>query len=659
MTNAGHADELKFLAGGGLSGMQLRTLDWAATPIGTPGGWPQSLRTAVKLMLSTRHPVSIFWGTDALHLFNDAAGQSFGAERRAAAMAQPGAVVWTEIWDVIGPQFEQVMAGGPATWHENQLVPITRDGRLEDVYWTYSYCPIDDPKAPNEVGGVLVIASETTATVLAEKRRAAEAQRQRTLFEQAPGFVIIMRGPEHVVEFVNREHRRLFNSDSWTGKPIRVAFPDISGQGFFDLLDEVFATGLTRRVDAAPARYRQPDTGDEKTRYLDFIYAPFFDAEGRMSGVFCEGFDVTERVEAAADLLSTEEQLRLATEAADIGWWDVEEGHGRLIWPPRVKAMFGISPDAPVSMDDFYAGLHPDDRDAVAATYAGAADPARRALYDVEYRTIGKEDGVQRWVAAKGRGVFDETGRCVRVIGTAIDITELKRAQEERLARQMEDAELREQFIAVLGHDLRNPLASVAAGTRVLLNRPERAAEIAQHIERSITRMSELIENVLDFARGRLGGGFVTTRDSEKPLEPVLLQVIDELREVHPERDVAVDIDLQEPVNCDRQRIGQLLSNLLGNALVYGAPTAPIKIRARAEGGQFELCVANSGAPIEPSALTRLFQPFFRGKVRGSREGLGLGLYICAEVAKAHGGTIDVTSNSETTRFTLRMPTDL
>lgn len=171
--------------------------------------------------------------------------------------------------------------------------------------------------------------------------------------------------------------------------------------------------------------------------------------------------------------------------------------------------------------------------------------------------------------------------------------------------------------------------------------------------------MSELIENVLDFARGRLGGGFVTTRDSERPLEPVLLQVIDELREVPPERDVAVDIDLQEPVNCDRQRIGQLLSNLLGNALVYGAPTAPIKIRARAEGGQFELCVANSGAPIEPSALTRLFQPFFRGKVRGSREGLGLGLYICAEVAKAHGGTIDVTSNSETTRFTLRMPTDL
>jgi PAS domain S-box-containing protein len=102
-------------------------------------------------------------------------------------------------------------------------------------------------------------------------------------------------------------------------------------------------------------------------------------------------------------------------------------------------------------MGDFYAGLQPEDRDVVAATYAGAADPARRALYDVEYRTIGKEDGLLRWIAAKGRGVFDETSRCVRVIGTAIDITDRKMAQEERLARQVEDAELREQFIAVLG----------------------------------------------------------------------------------------------------------------------------------------------------------------------------------------------------------------
>ena len=657
MADAVPSDGLKFLAGGGLAGSQMRALDWTASPLGLPAGWPQSLRTAVKLMLNTRHPVSILWGPDALLLFNDAAGQSFGSERQAAAVAQPAAIVWNDLWDVISPQFDQVMAGGAGTWHENQLIPIYQHGPKAEVYWSYSCCPIDHPQAPNEVGGVLVIAMETTDSALAARRKEAEAERQRSLFEQAPGFVIIMRGPEHLVEFVNREHRRLFDSDTWLGKPIRAAFPDIGDQGFFELLDKVYATGETVKAHEAPARYRQPDTGEEKTRYLDFIYAPFFDGEGRMSGVFCQGFDVTDRVEAAANLLSTEEQLRLATEAADIGWWDVEEGNGRLYWPPRVKAMFGISADAPVSMDDFYTGLHPEDRDHVAAVYAGAADPARRALYDVEYRTIGKEDGILRWVAAKGRGVFDESGQCKRVIGTAIDITERKLAQEEKLARQQEDAELREQFIAVLGHDLRNPLASVAAGTRFLVRHPERAAEISEQIERSISRMAELIENVLDFARGRLGGGFVTTRDNEKPLQPILLQVIDELRSVTPEREVAIDIDLQEPVTCDRQRIGQLLSNLLGNAFVYGAAGTPIQVRARAEDGQLELSVCNVGDDIEPSAVDRLFQPFFRGKVRGSREGLGLGLYICSEIAKAHGGTLEVTSNGGTTCFKLRMPT--
>ena len=159
----------------------------------------------------------------------------------------------------------------------------------------------------------------------------------------------------------------------------------------------------------------------------------------------------------------------------------------------------------PSSMDDFYAGLHPDDRQSVADTYAAAADPEQRALYDVEYRTIGKEDGVLRWIAAKGRGVFDETGSCRRMTGTAIDITERKLAQEQRLARDREEAELREQFIAVLGHDLRNPLASVAAGTRLMLRHPEKATEIAEQIERSIARMTFLIEDVLDFARGRAG----------------------------------------------------------------------------------------------------------------------------------------------------------
>ena len=166
--------------------------------------------------------------------------------------------------------------------------------------------------------------------------------------------------------------------------------------------------------------------------------------------------ETAERRRNADSLREREERLRLAVENADIGFWDVQEGHGNLTWPPRTKAMFGISADVPVTMEDFYAGLHPDDLPRVAEAYAAAADPAQRAVYDVEYRTIGKEDGVLRWVAAKGRGIFDKDGadaRCKRVIGTAIDITNSK-ATEETLREESHNLEILNRTGAAIASEL-------------------------------------------------------------------------------------------------------------------------------------------------------------------------------------------------------------
>jgi signal transduction histidine kinase len=226
------------------------------------------------------------------------------------------------------------------------------------------------------------------------------------------------------------------------------------------------------------------------------------------------------------------------------------------------------------------------------------------------------------------------------------------------LLDERKTSELREQFIAVLGHDLRNPLAAISAGAELLLRTPldGRATRTVGTIRASVKRMAGLIDDVMDFARGRLGSGLVLDRSADEPLEPVLRHVIAESRTSSPDRLIDAEIALNDPVNCDRTRLAQLLSNLLGNALTYGTPTQPIQVRATTDGQSFELSVANAGDPIPPAALDRLFQPFTRGAVRPSQQGLGLGLFIASEVARAHGGTLGVESSPTETRFTFRMP---
>ena len=145
-----------FLASDSANGKLIREIDWSKHPLGPPETWPVSLKTVVRIMLTTRHPMYVFWGPEHYALYNDAYAESLGPEKHPAMLGEPGRPFWSEIWDVIGPQIDFVMRGDGATWHENQLVPIIRNGALEDVYWTYGYSPIDDLDAPNGVGGVLV-----------------------------------------------------------------------------------------------------------------------------------------------------------------------------------------------------------------------------------------------------------------------------------------------------------------------------------------------------------------------------------------------------------------------------------------------------------------------------------------------------------------------
>ncbi|WP_423142803.1 GAF domain-containing sensor histidine kinase [Parablastomonas sp. CN1-191] len=245
-----------------------------------------------------------------------------------------------------------------------------------------------------------------------------------------------------------------------------------------------------------------------------------------------------------------------------------------------------------------------------------------------------------------------------QLIARQLEADEQLLSAHRQIADQQSLAQLREQFIAVLGHDLRNPIASIDAGTRTLARTPldERAAAVLNLMQGSVRRMKGLIDDLMDFARGRLGGGLALHISAEEPLGPVLEQVISELRSVHPEIAIATIGDCGAPFACDRQRIGQLLSNLLGNALTHGAQGGRVEIEARRQPGEFTLAVRNTGPKIAATALDGLFEPFVRAQADSGEQGLGLGLYIAAQIAQAHGGRIDVSSTDAETVFTFRMP---
>ncbi|WP_336055719.1 sensor histidine kinase [Nitratireductor sp. CH_MIT9313-5] len=241
-----------------------------------------------------------------------------------------------------------------------------------------------------------------------------------------------------------------------------------------------------------------------------------------------------------------------------------------------------------------------------------------------------------------------------RVEETVAERLKLERA----LQNERKQGVLREQFIAVLGHDLKNPLAAIDSGLRVLSREElsDRGQQVLGLVSKSTNRMVELIDDVLDFARGRLGEGIPIDRSPPRPLGPVLQQVIDEIASSNPDRTIDVSIDLNSDVECDRHRLAQMVSNLLGNAVIHGDPEQPVRLEAREENGRLVLSVINHGKPIPPEVQKRLFHPFSRGEPGGSHKGLGLGLYIAREIAVAHGGTLRVRSNEAETRFTLRMP---
>jgi PAS domain S-box-containing protein len=304
---------------------RVRAFDWASTPLGPIEQWPQSLATAVGICMNSRFPMFVWWGPQLVNIYNDAYVPILG-KRHPAAFGRPARESWDEIWPVVGPQAQAVMERGEATWNERVLLVMERHGYTEDTYFTWSYSPIIDESGG--IGGLFCACTEETQRVRAETERdellarlEAEHQRLASAFEQSPAFVALLRGREHVFEMVNARYLQLIGERQVVGKAVREALPDLEGQGFFELLDQVYAsgrpfvgTGMTARLHSGPAQALQD-------RVLDFVYQPMHGTDGAVTGILVHGVDVTERrrvEERDRFLLALDDAVRPLTDAGEI-----------------------------------------------------------------------------------------------------------------------------------------------------------------------------------------------------------------------------------------------------------------------------------------------------------------------------------------------------
>lgn len=414
-----------FLANGGAVGALMRTHDWSTSPLGHPETWPHSLRAVVGLLLNSKFPMFVAWGPELGFLYNDAYAEILGA-KHPMALGRRFQEIWSEIWGDILPLIERALAG-EATYHENLPLTMQRRGFEEQTWFTFSYSPVRDESG--NVAGMYCACVETTNQVLAEKYRNEENERFRTLFAQAPGFMALVRGPDHVFDLTNNAYLQLIGHRQILGKPVREALPEVAGQGFYELLDKVYTSGEPFVGHALPIKLQREPNGPLEERFVDFVYQPIRDARGAVTGIFAEGSDVTEHKLAEEALRTARTRLEATLNAAEIGTWLFDLKADKVYADPSMARLYGVSEaDANGGSSMAYFNvIHSDDVDTVKASVERSI--ATGEPYQDIYR-VCLPDGEYRIIHARGKIEFDSDGVPAWMPGVALDITRQRQAEE-------------------------------------------------------------------------------------------------------------------------------------------------------------------------------------------------------------------------------------
>jgi len=655
-------------------GALTRAYDWSASPLGPSENWPQSLRTAVRILLNSNHPMFIWWGSDLIQFYNDAYRRTMGPERHPSALGQRGRECWAEIWPMIGPQIDQVMSGGGATWHEKQLVPVTRYGKLEQVYWTYSYSPIDEDDG---IGGVLVVCQDVTADVVAAealREREAELARVQQLgriggleVDLTTGFRN-RRSPEYLLIHGLPPGAANETHEDW----VRRIHPEDR-----EATEKKFREAVAADVREYSVQYRIIRPSDGEVRWISVKATVERDENGKAIRLVGAHSDVTEQVVADLALRQSEEQYRrLADQLAELNAtlaqrveektrerdriWNVSQdlllvsdrdGVWRTVNPAWTRTLGWTEAELLNRTSEWLE--HPDDAGTMRTHVKKPGERETTVKFESRFR---HKDGSYRWLSWTGVSDRDHHYAVARDVTAEKAAAERLRAAEEAL-RQSQKMEAVGQLTGGIAHDFNNLLTGIVGSLDLLQTRLNqgRTDNVARYINAAMTsanRAAALTHRLLAFAR-------------RQPLIPksvdanaLVVSLEDLLR-----RSIGEGIDLQIVAMddlwgtlCDPNQLESALLNLAINArdampdggrLVIATANARFDnvtadTPALSPGEYICISVTDSGVGMSAEVAARAFDPFFTTKPIG--QGTGLGLSMIYGFARQSNGHVTIES---------------
>ena len=714
----------------------------------------------------------LFWGPDLICFYNDAYRPSLGNNgKHPSILGMRAEEGWSEIWHIIYPLIEQVMTGGEATWSEDQLIPIFRNGKIEDVYWTFSYSPVKDESG--KVGGVFVTCNESTSKVLNIKMTEASANSFRNLVMQAPVPTAVFKGADFVIELANDEVVKLWGKDKTIiGKKILDALPELQGQPFIDLMMNVYTTGVTYqgKENMAMVEY----DGELKTVYFNLIYKALYDND-TITGLVCMGVDVTEQVTNRKKLEELAERTRLAIDANEIGVYDLNILTNEVTYSDIMNKIYDVPASTPST--EYVGMIHPDDLPTRAQAHEIATKTGK---LNYQFRIILKNGNI-RWIETHGKIYYNEDGTPVRRIGTIQDITEKKRVEQiieesEKKFRTLSDVipqhiwtsdaegnlnyfnksvytftgldpadsdpknwlqivhpddrdqnvkawlhsvstgkpfliehrfrrydgeycwqltravpvrdsggsiqmwvgsstdideikkheQQKDDFIKMASHELKTPVTTIKGYVQLLMekyrsNDDSILSGSLTTIDKQVTKLTKLITDLLDVTKIETGS-FILNKESFS-INELITDISNDVATTTATHSISLELEDGITVVADKDRISQVLLNLLANGIKYSPKTDKIIVKTQRRDNEIIVSVIDFGIGIPMQDHQNIFERFYRveGKDENTFPGFGIGLFIVKEFVTLHQGRVWVESkrnNGSAFHFTLPLSTN-